>query len=72
MIFLSSTYTYDAYKNNKNMEEIELIAELSTLISSLVHETQKERGLSAGLIGNKGSKFKNELTTQKKLTDKKI
>ena len=54
------------------MEEIELIAELSTLISSLVHETQKERGLSAGLIGNKGSKFKNELTTQKKLTDKKI
>ena len=72
MIFLSSTYTYDAYKNNENMEEIEVIAKLSTLISSLVHETQKERGLSAGLIGSKGSKFENELSKQKKLSDKKI
>ena len=69
MIFLSSTKTYLAYKNVVNMEEIEVIAILSTKISSLVHETQKERGMTAGYLGSSGTKFKDELNQQKQVTN---
>jgi methyl-accepting chemotaxis protein len=38
----------------------------------LVHETQKERGASAGFTGSKGKKFVTKLPAQRKLTDKRI
>lgn len=37
----------------------------------LVHELQKERGLSAGYIGSKGIKFSSELSKQREITDNK-
>ena len=37
-----------------------------------MHETQKERGMSAGYIGSNGVKFKDNLTEQKELTNKNI
>jgi methyl-accepting chemotaxis protein len=40
--------------------------------SVLVHELQKERGLSAGFIGSKGEKFRDELQRQRKDTDLKL
>jgi len=72
MIYLSSTKTYEAYKNVVNMEEIEVIAQLSQKTSSLVHETQKERGMTAGFLGSKGSKFKDNIVSQKQITNTKI
>lgn len=38
---------------------------------ALVHEMQKERGLSAGYLGSKGASFKSQLVQQRKLTDNK-
>nr|MBP8276837.1 nitrate- and nitrite sensing domain-containing protein [Propionivibrio sp.] len=32
----------------------------------LIHELQKERGMSAGFIGSRGSKFGPELAEQRK------
>jgi len=43
---------------------------LSVQINGLVHELQKERGLSAGFIGSRGGRFKAELETQRQDTDK--
>jgi methyl-accepting chemotaxis protein len=40
--------------------------------TDLVHELQKERGLTAGYLGSKGKKFSNELSNQRKLTDTKL
>ncbi len=37
--------------------------------ASLVHEVQKERGMSAGYLGSKGVKFKQELVQQRRLVD---
>jgi len=48
------------------------LAELSVKASALVHELQKERGLSAGYLGSKGSKFVNELPEQRNTTDSKV
>ena len=45
---------------------------LATKISSLVHETQKERGATAGYLSSKGKKFSNNLTSQKTETDTKL
>ena len=45
--------------------------ELSVNISSLVHETQKERGATAGFLGSKGTKFSSTLQEQKSLTNTK-
>ena len=41
-------------------------------LNSVLHETQKERGLSAGYLASDGVKFINQLEKQKKQTDKKI
>ncbi|AZV47088.1 chemotaxis protein [Nautilia sp. PV-1] len=45
---------------------------LSKSLSALIHETQKERGASAGYIGSRGKKFKTILPKQRQLTDEKI
>ncbi len=44
---------------------------LASKISSLVHESQKERGMTAGFLGSKGIKFASELPMQRIKTDKK-
>jgi methyl-accepting chemotaxis protein len=56
------------------VSEIEHLEELSNrapIVSALVHELQKERGASAVFIGSKGTKMKDILPPQKKLTSEK-
>lgn len=43
---------------------------ISEQLSALVHEMQKERGMSAGFLASKGKKFASELQAQRLLTDK--
>ena len=43
---------------------------LSIKLSHLIHETQKERGASAGFLGSKGTKFTEILPKQRVLTTK--
>jgi methyl-accepting chemotaxis protein len=52
-------------KNKKNIK-------LSIAISDFVHESQKERGATAGYVGSKGKKFSQVLTDQRLLTDEKL
>jgi len=44
---------------------------LSQKLSLLIHETQKERGASAGFLGSKGKKFGAILKKQRVLTDER-
>lgn len=53
---------------NETIDDVRLV----TVTSQLIHELQKERGMSAGYIGSKGSKFVSELKSQRTLTDKEI
>jgi len=55
----------------KKQQLTELII-LSQTLSKLIHETQKERGMSAGYLGSHGKKFKSMLPKQRKLTDERI
>ena len=53
-------------------ENLSTLIEFSVISSQLVHEMQKERGLTAGYLGSKGSKFSAELPAQYQETDKKL
>jgi methyl-accepting chemotaxis protein len=61
----------DNYKNLNEINKIKEVALVATKISALVHETQKERGMSAGYLGSKGKKFTTELPKQRELANKK-
>ncbi len=67
MLLMSSTYA-DVNK----FKDIQRLSELSIKLSDVLHETQKERGLSAGYAGSDGTKFRVQLSNQRALTDKKI
>ncbi len=62
------------HKNEERIaaERVVSIGRLSPLISNLVHEMQKERGLSALYLSSKGEKSGDELKAQRNLTDKSI
>ncbi|MGV2873761.1 methyl-accepting chemotaxis protein [Colwellia sp. E150_009] len=53
------------------MSVIAPLTELSVVYSELVHELQKERGMTAGYLGSNGTKFGDKLQVQRKTTDQK-
>jgi len=59
-------------EKKKNLENSEVLNNLSSKLSLYIHETQKERGASAGFIGSKGKKFTSILPAQRKLTNLKL
>ncbi|MDV7104083.1 methyl-accepting chemotaxis protein [Vibrio sp. TH_r3] len=66
---LEITATNDA---KKSASETYNFVELSAYNSRLVHELQKERGMSAGFLGSQGSKFESALVVQRKETDRRL
>ena len=57
------------YEKISEFSKIEEATILATKISAMIHNTQKERGASAGFIGSKGAKFITELPAIRKDTD---
>ncbi len=57
---------------NQEMAKLKELSNLTVSISTLIHETQKERGMTAGFLGSKGSKFGRELNAQLGQTDIKL
>ncbi|NPA11753.1 MAG: methyl-accepting chemotaxis protein [Epsilonproteobacteria bacterium] len=55
-----------------NNQKLQTLINLSKKLSELIHETQKERGMSAGYLASKGKKFADMLPNQRKLTNQKI
>ena len=72
VILLAAKLSVDSYLSAKNLKALDDVVVLSTKIGALVHETQKERGMTAGFIGSKGEKFKLELPNQRNLVDDRL
>ncbi|MDP6977501.1 MAG: nitrate- and nitrite sensing domain-containing protein [Myxococcota bacterium] len=56
-------------------DELAQVSDLSGLaveLSALLHETQKERGMTAGFLGSRGVKFKSELPEQRRQTEQRV
>ncbi|MEO0514051.1 MAG: methyl-accepting chemotaxis protein [Planctomycetota bacterium] len=60
------------HQTAREMKDIQRLADLAVHVSAMVHETQKERGRTAGFLGSKGTKFSAELGDQRKLADTRI
>jgi methyl-accepting chemotaxis protein len=58
------------WQTREAMTRGQLYSALSVRINGVVHELQKERGMSAGFIGSRGARFRSELATQHGDTDK--
>ena len=72
VILLAAKLAVDSFSTSRNLQVLDNVVVLSTKIGALVHETQKERGMTAGFIGSKGEKFKTELPTQRINVDAKL
>ncbi|WP_394358783.1 methyl-accepting chemotaxis protein [Hydrogenimonas thermophila] len=72
LIYFVGKGVSEHFEFQEKLQKVQELVILSKNLSKLVHETQKERGASAGFVGSKGKKFKNELIQQKSLTDKRI
>ena len=77
MVFIPAAVIFvllasNAYKHYGEVQELSKIEEatiLATKISAMVHNTQKERGASAGFVGSGGKKFVDTMPSIRKDTD---
>jgi len=69
LAYLTTNAYIDATNYKVKLENTTELVDFSKKISLLLHETQKERGASAGFVGSAGKKFQEILPKQRKLTD---
>ncbi|MFY9090099.1 methyl-accepting chemotaxis protein [Arcobacter aquimarinus] len=72
VILLAAKLAVDSFSTSKNLRALDNVVILSVKIGDLVHETQKERGMTAGFLGSNGNKFKTELPTQRLAVNDKL
>ncbi len=70
IIFFAGSTILKDLAIKQDVAKVKELSDLSKEISLILHETQKERGASAGFVGSKGVKFKKQLTNQREITDK--
>jgi methyl-accepting chemotaxis protein len=59
----------ERYSNLRNIRETQVLVSFSVKSGNLIHELQKERGLSAGFLKSQGSRFKDDLADQRRKSD---
>ncbi|GGI86585.1 methyl-accepting chemotaxis protein [Shewanella gelidii] len=62
----------DKYHYKSDLEDALVLSELAVINSDLVHELQKERGMSAGFLGSKGKSFVSKLPIQRRDVDARL
>ena len=72
VLFYSGFIIIERLKDYQNITQTQASVELSIKMAALVHELQKERGMSTGYVGSKGQKFVNTITQQYQETDAKL
>ncbi|MGI1944742.1 methyl-accepting chemotaxis protein [Shewanella glacialipiscicola] len=66
-LFLVQKYEY-----RQDLKQVVQLSELAVTNSNLVHEIQKERGMSAGFISSGGKTFADKIPGQRKMTDTQL
>ncbi len=72
LIYFTSREVSNHFAFQAKVEKVRTLVGLSESLSRLVHETQKERGASAGFVGSGGRKFVQILPGQRKETDSRL
>ncbi|WP_333878672.1 methyl-accepting chemotaxis protein [Methylobacter sp.] len=72
LLYFAGSGVLERLSLSKEMVKLESLVDVSVKIGALVHEMQKERGMSASFIGSNGVKFATDLPVQRAKTDKHI
>ena len=72
LLYFAGTGIVEKRKLADEMQALQALSALAVRISALVHETQKERGMTAGFLGSRGQAFREELVAQRSQTDRRI
>ena len=72
LLYFAGLGVIERQSTSKQMVKLESLVDVSVKIGALVHEMQKERGMSAAFIGSKGVRFAAELPGQREQTDQAI
>ncbi|WP_456323106.1 methyl-accepting chemotaxis protein [Hydrogenimonas sp.] len=72
LLYFTGISAYQLQKDRVNAQISYELVQLAKNLSQLIHELQKERGMSAGFLGSGGRKFSSRLPHQYNLTDAKI
>ena len=72
IIYYTINEGINAYKQSIVKKQLEMMIKISRSLALLIHQTQKERGMSAGYIGSEGKKFAKLLISQRKVTNTDI
>src|ERR1043166_4044352 len=72
LLFFSLRGVMEKHQVQTSMAALETLSALAVKLSSVVHETQKERGMSMLFLGSKGVKFGDKLQSQRSNTDRAI
>tara|TARA_Y100000588_G_C14245382_1_gene921187 strand:+ start:305 stop:2284 length:1980 start_codon:yes stop_codon:yes gene_type:complete len=68
-LWLSISEIVKDVETTNEMSSLNQLTRLSVVYSELVHELQRERGMTAGFIGSQGTKFVSDLRAQRTRTD---
>ncbi len=71
-ILYGALFLADKYEYANDLTDVVSLSELAVVNSNLVHELQKERGMSAGFISSKGQSFAQQLPNQRKQTEQQL
>ena len=74
-VLLAMIVSFDIYRATEAMNDAydsEYNAFMAHGILDVVHEVQKERGLTAGFIGSQGERFSSELRAQRRTVEQKL
>lgn len=63
---------WDLQKKVDRQQQLVALMDISVTTNRMVHEIQKERGLSAGYLSSHGEKFADELTKQRQIADEAV
>jgi methyl-accepting chemotaxis protein len=72
LTLISAVVLFNSYQTLDSDTKLKKSLILTQKISKLIHETQKERGATAGFLGSKGKKFADTLRNQRELTNQRI
>lgn len=72
LVYFSMSDILDHRETRHDLLALQKLSKLATISSALVHETQKERGRTAGFYGRRNADGKAKVDKQRGLTDERI
>ncbi len=72
LMYFALTQTNANYKLYSEQGRLQALIQISSQATLLVHELQKERGMTASFVGSQGKSFSSRLQEQRKVVDAEL